>query len=118
MTDYKLLLAKFVDDFRKEFDRKQLYEEKIDKLNGQHEELIRKLDDLIKGFNSDKEKTNSFFIDNSQFIKLMNISKRTAQQWRDNKLISYSQIGNKIYYQIPDVRQLLEDNRIKSKKEV
>lgn len=118
MTDYKLILEKFVDDFRKECDRKLLYEEKIDKLNGQHEELIRKLDDLMSGFNSDKEKCNSFFIDNSQFMKLMNISRRTAQQWRDNNVISYSQIGNKIFYQIPDIQHLLQQNYVRARKEV
>ena len=28
----------------------------------------------------------------------LSISKRTAQQWRDNNVIFYSQIGNKIFY--------------------
>lgn len=116
--DYKSMLEKFVEDFRKEFDQKQLYEQKIEQLNTQHEELIKKLDNLMKKLNQEEEKTNSLFLDNSQFIRLMNISKRTAQQWRDNNVISYSQIGNKIFYQISDIQQLLQDNFIKAKKEI
>jgi len=112
--DYKSMLEKFVEDFRKEFDQKQLYEQKIDQLNTQHEGLIKKLDNIIKRLNQDEEKTNSLFLDNSQFIKLMNISRRTAQQWRDNNVISYSQVGNKIFYQITDIQQLLQDNYIKA----
>jgi hypothetical protein len=54
---------------------------------------------------SDKE-----FIDNQELLKLMNISKRTAQQWRDNKIIGFFQVGNKIYYRLSDIQKLLEEN--------
>ena len=40
----------------------------------------------------------------------MNISKRTAQTWRDEGLISYSQVGSKIYYRMSDVQKLLDSN--------
>lgn len=115
--DYKQYFENFVHDFRKEFDQKKIYEQQIDLLNSRHAELLKKLDDLISRSNPDQDKTNSFFIDNSQFIKLMNISRRTAQQWRDNSVISYSQIGNKIFYQVPDIQQLLQQNYIRSRKE-
>ena len=116
--DYKQYFEKFVEDFRKEFDQKQLYEQKIDELNNQHSELMQKLDSLISALNYDKQQNNSLFLDNNQFSKLMNISKRTAQQWRDNSVISYSQVGNKIFYRITDIEKLLQDNYIKAKKEI
>ena len=116
--DYKQYFEKFVEDFRKEFDQKQLYEQKIDELNKQHTVLMQKLDSLITTLDHDKQKTNSLFLDNNQFIRLMNISKRTAQQWRDNNVISYSQVGNKIFYRITDIEKLLQDNYIKAKKEI
>jgi predicted lipase len=47
---------------------------------------------------------------NQQFMKLMDISKRTAQDWRDKKVIHFIQIGNKIYYRLSDVQKLLNDN--------
>jgi len=50
------------------------------------------------------------FFDNQEFIQLMNISKRTSQEWRNNGFIGYSQLGNKIYFRLSDVLQLLHDN--------
>jgi DNA-binding transcriptional regulator YiaG len=47
------------------------------------------------------------FLDNQEFIQLMNISKRTAQYWRDQGIIPYSQIGAKIYYNLDDVKAIL-----------
>ena len=116
--DYRQYFEKFVEDFRKEFDQKQLYEQKIDKLNAQHEELIKKLEGLINRLYQNENKTNSFFLDNSQFIKLMGISQKTAQTWRDTGVVSFSQIGNKIYYRISDIQQLLNDNYIKARREL
>jgi hypothetical protein len=40
----------------------------------------------------------------------MNISKRTAQSWRDEGKVSFSQIGSKIYYRMSDVQKLLDKN--------
>ena len=40
----------------------------------------------------------------------MHISKRTAQTWRDEGKISFSQIGSKIYYKMKDVEVLLDKN--------
>ncbi|WP_272973049.1 helix-turn-helix domain-containing protein, partial [Croceibacter atlanticus] len=48
--------------------------------------------------------------DNQEFLQLMNISKRTAQTWRDEGVISFSQIGSKIYYRMSDVQKLLDNN--------
>ena len=50
------------------------------------------------------------FFDNGEFMKLMNVSKRTAQEWRNKKIIEFSQVGNKIYYRLSDIQKLLNDN--------
>jgi hypothetical protein len=44
----------------------------------------------------------------------MKISKRTAQTWRDEGKISFSQVGNKIYYKLSDVEVLLNQHYVKS----
>lgn len=56
------------------------------------------------------------FIDNARFMQLMGISVKTAQSWRDSGLVSFSQIGNKIYYRVSDIKELLEKNHRKSHK--
>lgn len=58
---------------------------------------------------------NDVFLDNQEFLQVMNISKRTAQQWRDSGIIAYSQVGAKIYYRFSDIEDLLNKNHIKAK---
>lgn len=48
------------------------------------------------------------FVDNQELLKKMGISKRTAQKWRDEGVIAFSQVGNKIYYKLSDVEDLLK----------
>lgn len=55
------------------------------------------------------------FCDNEEFIKIMRISRRTAQLWRDNGTIGFSQLGNKIYYKITDIQNLINNNYKPSK---
>lgn len=54
------------------------------------------------------------FIDNAHFVKLMGISKRTAQTWRTDGIVSFSQIGSKIYYNMKDVQIMLNKNHRES----
>lgn len=72
----------------------------------QYTELANKLDEINLKLSSttDKEK----FLDNQEFIQLMKISKRTAQTWRDEGKIAFSQVGSKIYYKLGDVEGLLQ----------
>ena len=53
---------------------------------------------------------NEAFIDNKQFTKLMGISFRTAQVWRDEGKIGFSQEGKKIYYRLSDIKKFLDDH--------
>ena len=57
----------------------------------------------------------NIFFDNQEMMKVMAISKRTLQEWRDKKIIGFSQIGNKIYYSLSDIQQLLNENYIPKK---
>jgi hypothetical protein len=54
--------------------------------------------------------SEDLFFDNQEFMQLMNISKRTAQVWRDSNRIGFSQVGSKIYYKLKDVIELLNAN--------
>ena len=77
--------------------------------------ILKRLDEQVAlivaklkiGSKSDPE---DVFFDNQEFMLLMNISKRTAQEWRNKKIIEFSQVGNKIYYRLSDVKKLLNDN--------
>ena len=82
----------------------------------QFEELLSKVALIHRRVEIITNSSQDTFIDNSEFIRLMKISKRTAQTWRDEKRISYSQIGAKIYYKFSDVEKLLNQSSIQSRK--
>ena len=76
----------------------------------QYKELVNRLDTLNKKLEEKQKSPNDTFLDNQEFLQLMNISKRTAQSWRDEGKVSFSQIGSKIYYRMSDVQKLLDKN--------
>ena len=76
----------------------------------QYKELVNRLDVLNKRLEEKQKSQDDTYLDNQEFLQLMNISKRTCQSWRDEGKISFSQIGSKIYYRMSDVQKLLDKN--------
>jgi hypothetical protein len=76
----------------------------------QFNELLAKVEHIIKSIDAIIANPKESFVDNVEFLRIMGISKRTAQTWRDEQRISFSQIGSKIYYKLSDVEQLLDAN--------
>ena len=76
----------------------------------QYNNLVSRLDNLNVKLEENSKNPQNVFLDNQEFIQLMNISKRTAQTWRDEGKVSFSQIGSKIYYKMKDVEVLLDKN--------
>lgn len=72
--------------------------------------LLEKMDEAIKAINKQNIAEKMNFLDNQEFLQLMNISKRTAQTWRDEGIVAFSQVGGKIYYQMKDIEAMLENN--------
>jgi len=87
-----------------------------DYLNEQFEKLLSKIDSHYAKFVNHQEFADDPIIDNFRFLDLMGISVKTAQNWRDQGIISYSQINNKIYYRISDIKELLNKYHVKSRK--
>ena len=76
----------------------------------QYNEIINRIDEIKTEIKGSSKSSENDFVDNVDFIKLMNISKRTAQAWRDEGKISFSQVGGKIYYKMSDVQEMLKHN--------
>ena len=76
----------------------------------QFSDLMSKLDTIQSQLNSKNDPKKETFLDNQEFLLLMKISKRTAQTWRDEGKISFSQVGSKIYYKLSDVEKLLQEH--------
>ena len=76
----------------------------------QFTELMARLDTIQKQINAKDDQKKETFLDNQEFLLHLKISKRTAQSWRDEGKISFSQVGNKIYYKLSDVEKLMQEN--------
>ena len=80
----------------------------------QFDALMSKIDDIHHKINSKNLPQQEVFLDNEEFIKMLKISRRTAQTWRDEGKISFSQVGNKIYYKLSDVEKTMDEYYNKS----
>jgi hypothetical protein len=76
----------------------------------QYNEIITRINEIKSEIKSTTKTSGDEFVDNADFIQLMKISKRTAQAWRDEGKIAFSQVGGKIYYKMSDVQELLNHN--------
>lgn len=72
------------------------------------QELVKKMDEIQNKLTAKDKEPKEVWLDNQEFIQLMKISKRTAQHYRDTGMISFSQVGSKIYYRMNDVEELLK----------
>lgn len=48
------------------------------------------------------------WLDNQDLMLLLNVSNRTLQRWRDEKIIPFCKIRGKIWYKAEDVETLLK----------
>ena len=80
----------------------------------QFTDLMTKLDTIQNQISLRSDTKKETFLDNQEFLLLLKISKRTAQTWRDEGKISFSQVGNKIYYKLSDVEKLMQEHYNKS----
>jgi hypothetical protein len=80
----------------------------------QFNSLSSSIEEIKQRVITDSKKPSDTYLDNQEFLLLMKISKRTAQSWRDEGKISFSQVGNKIYYKLSDVEELMQKHYIKA----
>lgn len=72
------------------------------------EDFVKRMDVLCAPYRKHQEK----WLDNSDVCRLLNVSSRTMQTYRDTGKLPYSQINNKLYYKKSDIEYFIE-NRTK-----
>lgn len=73
--------------------------------------LFKRLEAIVNRLESAlSQDSKIILLDNADLLQLFKISHKTAQNWRDNNIIAFSQIGNKIYYRMDDIQKLLDEN--------
>ena len=112
--NFKEHFDKFEADIRKKILDDETIIDSLKEVNQRHEELLKKLDNLMAGLNENRKLPVDPVLSNEEFMDLMSISVRTAQLWRDQGLIGYSKLSGKIYYRMSEIQKLLNDNYHKS----
>lgn len=79
-----------------------------------YKELISSIEEIKKRLSLKEKDIKDKWLDNEEFMQMLKISKRTAQNYRDCGKISFSQIGGKIFYRESDIQKFLEKHYIKS----
>lgn len=77
------------------------YQEMMTRLRNRIEEILENYRPVMNG---------EIYLSGEDVCSLLHISKRTLQQYRDDNILPYIQIGGKIIYKESDIFYLLEQN--------
>lgn len=82
-----------------------------------HQEMITKLRTRIESIlkNYRPVMNGEIYLSGEDVCKLFHISKRTLQQYRDDHILPFIQIGGKIIYRETDILTVLEQNYVGKK---
>lgn len=73
--------------------------------------LLERLEDTLSTLSAPKPSPNTLeWADTDQTCKMLNVSPRTLQKYRDEGTIPFSNIGGKKYFRIADIQCILEQN--------
>ena len=56
--------------------------------------------------NRNSDKSMAKWLDNQDVCVILNISKRSLQNYRDSGMLPYTQIGHKMYYKDDDIERI------------
>ncbi len=73
-------------------------------------ELLSQLQQIKAGIEAGTKSPSDPLLDNNDVCKLLKVSKRTLQNYRDNGELSFSQIGAKLLYRASDIDDFLKRN--------
>lgn len=75
----------------------------IKRLRSHIESILKNYRPVMKG---------EIYLSGEDVCKLLHVSKRTLQQYRDDNILPFIQIGGKIIYKESDILNILEQNYI------
>ena len=76
-------------------------------------QLRNRIEEILKNYRP--VMNGEIYLSGEDLCKLLHISKRTLQQYRDDNILPYIQIGGKIIYKETDLMTILEQNYINHK---
>ena len=74
---------------------------------GEVQALYDKLEDIEKLLKQQKPQLEDPILGTEGVMNLLNVSRRSLQNWRDNGLIEYSAVNGKFYYRVSAIDKML-----------
>lgn len=74
---------------------------------------LQELKELVREKTS--EELNAQWIESTEARKILGVSQKTFQGYRDNRIIPFVQVGRKIYVKRGDLNKFMQDHYINSK---
>lgn len=71
-------------------------------------QLKKRIEEILKNYRP--VMNGEIYLSGEEVCKLLHISKRTLQQYKDDQILPYIQIGGKIIYKESDILNVLEKN--------
>ena len=79
--------------------------------NESYQELIQKIDEIDRKVSAIKtEKPARRWLTNKEVSEMLSVTGRTLQNYRDNGVLSFSQVGSKMYYREDDIEKFLQNH--------
>lgn len=75
--------------------------------------LLSKLESIERSLRKIHPYIEDPILDTEDLMKLLKISRRSLQTWRDTGLIEFSQVNGKFFYRVSSVNKLLEAHKNK-----
>jgi excisionase family DNA binding protein len=75
--------------------------------------LRKRIQEILKHYRP--VMNGEIYLSGQELCKLLHISKRTLQQYRDDQILPYIQIGGKIIFKQSDILNILEQNYVTGK---
>lgn len=79
------------------------YKRKLEELRSRIELILENFRPVMNG---------EIYLSGEDVCKLLHISKRTLQQYRDDNILPYVQIAGKIIFRQSDILKVLDDNYV------
>lgn len=73
--------------------------------------LLEKLDNIEKSLRKEHPHIEDPILDTEGIMKLLKISRRSLQTWRDTGLIEFSQVNGKFFYRASAINKMLEAHK-------
>lgn len=87
----------------------------MDNFYDQAEKVLKRIDEQVTLIVANMKMggildPENIIFNSREIMKVMDVSKRTLQEWRDKKTIGYSKINGKFYYKLSDIQNLINEN--------